>query len=248
MDYDIFSKYYDLLTGDVDYANRAQYITELFIKYDKMPSLLLDVGCGTGGFSLEFARRGVEVIGVDPSSGMLNLAKQKAVEQGLDILFLNQSGEGLDLYGTVDGAVCCLDTVNHIVDKRVLQRFFNKISLFLETESLFIFDVNTLYKHKYILADNTFVFENDDVYCIWRNAFYSKGKITDICLDFFENKNGAYIRSTEEFSERVYSIEELTKMLGKAGMDIVDVFGENSFLPPKKNEERNIIIARKGKN
>ena len=246
MDYDIFSKYYDLLTDDVDYESRAQHLKELFIKYDRMPSLLLDIGCGTGGFSLEFAKKGIEVIGSDPSFGMLSLAKEKAEKQGLNILFLNQSGQELDLYGTVDGVICCLDTVNHITDKRSLQKFFNKVSLFLEPNRLFIFDVNTLYKQKNILGDNTFVVENENVYCVWQNSFDLRAKITDISLDFFEKDNEKYIRSTEEFSERVYGKEELTEMLGKAGMEIVDILGENSFSPPADTSERNIIIARKG--
>ena len=240
MDYDIFSRYYDLLTEDVDYESRTKYLKELFLKYDKMPSLLLDVGCGTGGFSLEFAKKGIEVIGADPSFGMLSLAKEKAEKERLNILFLNQSGQELDLYGTVDGVICCLDTVNHITDKRSLQQFFNRISLFLEPERLFILDVNTLYKHKNILRNNTFVFDTEEVYCVWQNSFDNKSKITDICLDFFKKENDSYIRSTEEFSERVYSREELGKMLSKAGMDIIAVLGENSFSPPAKT-------SRKGK-
>lgn len=246
MDYDVFSRYYDLLTDDVDYKSRAEYLSELFKKYDTMPSLLLDVGCGTGGFSLEFAKKGIEVIGADTSFGMLSLAKEKAEKDGLNVLFLNQSGQELDLYGTVDGVICCLDTVNHVTCKRELQRFFNKVSLFLEPQRLFIFDVNTLYKHQYILGDNTFVFDTEEVYCVWQNSFDKITKTTDIFLDFFENENGVYTRSSEEFSERVYSREELKVMLERSGMSLVAELGENTFSPPSKTAERSIIIARKG--
>lgn len=245
MDYDIFSRYYDLLTDDVDYESRTGHLLKLFNKYDRTPSLLLDVGCGTGGFSLEFAKNGIDVIGADPSFGMLSIAKEKAENEGLNILFLNQSGQTLDLYGTVDGAVCCLDTVNHIICKRELQRFFNRVSLFLEPCRLFIFDVNTLYKHRCVLGDNTFVFDTDEVYCVWQNSFDKRSGITDIRLDFFENDNGAYIRSTEEFSERVYSREELEEMLERAGMSVIACLGENTLSKPAETAQRCVIIARK---
>lgn len=245
MDYDNFSSFYDLLTEDVDYNARACYILKLFSLYDRVPTLLLDIGCGTGGFSLEFAKQGIDVIGVDPSANMLSVAVEKAKREELDILFLNQCGEELDLFGTVDGAVSCLDTVNHIIDKRTLQSFFNRVSLFLEPQRLFIFDVNTLYKHECVLGNNTFVYENDKVYCVWKNYFDRKNKITDISLDFFSNSNGIYQRSSEEFSERVYSREEIKKMLNKAGFKLIALLGENSFSPPSKTSERNIYVARK---
>lgn len=246
MDYDIFSRYYDLLNTDLDYKGGAQYLMQLFLRYDRLPKLLLDVGCGTGGFSIEFAKAGVQVIGVDPSFGMLSVAAAKAKERGTDILFLNQSGQELDLYGTVDGAICCLDTVNHIICKRELQAFFNRIALFLEQDRLFIFDVNTLYKQQHILGDSTFVIEEEALYCVWRNSFDKRRECTDICLDFFEEKNGAYIKSREEFSERVYSESTLRAMLEKAGFTTLAVLGEASFSPPGKNSQRNIFVARKG--
>ncbi|MEE0841123.1 MAG: class I SAM-dependent methyltransferase [Acutalibacteraceae bacterium] len=245
MDYDIFAEYYDLLTEDVDYPKRSEYLLKLFDKFDRRPSLLLDIGCGTGGFSVEFAKRGIEVIGVDPSDNMLNIAAVKAKKEGVDILFLNQSGEELDLYGTVDGAVSCLDTVNHITDKRTLQRFFNKISLFLEKERLFIFDVNTLYKHENILGNNTYVYDTEKVYCVWQNFFDKKTSTTDISLDFFYESEGAYQRSSEYFSERVYDKELLEKMLNRAGLKLLKVLGENSFSSPSKTSQRNIYITKK---
>lgn len=246
MSYDLFSEFYDNLTSDVNYKQRTDYLISIFKKFDKLPSLLLDVGCGTGNFSIEFAKRGVDVIGVDPSFSMLSVAKRKALAENLSILFLNQSGEELDLYGTVDGAICCLDTVNHITDKRNLQKLLNKVSLFLEPQKLFVFDINTEYKHKDILGNNSFVFENDKTYCVWQNFYDSKSKITDIFLDFFvADNNDNYVRSSESFSERVYNNDEITSMLKKAGFSVLKVFDENTFNKPKANSQRVIYVTRK---
>lgn len=245
MQYNVFSKFYDLLTKDVDYKSRTEYLCKLFERFDRMPTLLLDVGCGTGSFSLEFAKKGIDVIAADPSTDMLNIARKKAQDEGKDILFLNQSGQELDLYGTVDGAVCCLDTINHIVDKRTLQRFLNRVSLFLEPQRLFIFDVNTLYKQQKVLGDNTFVYETDDVYCVWQNYFDKSTKTTDIFLDFFAIENGSYNRYSEEFSERVYTQSDLKDMLKKAGLNVKAIYAENTFKKPTEKTQRIVFVTGK---
>ena len=128
--YDNFSAVYDSLMYDADYKKRTAYLLKLFKKYGKKPTLLLDLACGTGNFSNEFSKNGVEVIGIDMSGDMLSVAREKSAEQGLDVLYLCQKAEELDLYGTVDGAICCLDSVNHITKKDMLQSAFDKIARF----------------------------------------------------------------------------------------------------------------------
>ena len=172
--YSVFADFYDELMDDVDYKKRAAYLMRLFKRYGKAPSVLLDVACGTGGFSNEFARMGVEVIGTDISEEMLGIARENSAEAELDVLYLCQAAQDLDLFGTVDGAICCLDSLNHITDYKTLCKAFNKISLFLEPDCLFIFDVNTEYKHREVLGDNVFVMDRQDVYCVWANAFEKK--------------------------------------------------------------------------
>ncbi len=243
--YDIFSKYYDIFTENVDYKSRTEHICEVFERYDRLPSLLLDVGCGSGNFTSCFYKKGIDVIGVDISEGMLSIAKEKAEKENQNILYLNQSADELDLYGTVDGAVCLLDTVNHIVNKRQLQASFNKISLFLEKDRLFVFDVNTEYKQSEILGNNTFVLENEQVYLVWQNFWDKARKISDIELDFFEKENGGYKRETVSFCERVYTRAELAEMLKKAGLKLIAVHCENGFSTPNKTSQRNVYVARK---
>lgn len=245
MSYTDFAYVYDALMGDVNYPRRSEYLLNLFKKFDKKPSLLLDVACGTGGFSIELAKKGIEVIGTDMSEDMLSIAREKTAEEGLDILYLCQSAEELDLYGTVDGAICCMDSINHITDIGALETALQKISLFLEPERLFIFDVNTTYKQEKILANNTFVLDEEDVYCVWQNEFDPEHRITNISLDFFTKEDDIYVRSGEEFSEKAYTNEELGVLLKKAGFKVEAVFGDMTQTPPSDTEERVFYICRK---
>ena len=244
--YKDFALFYDRFTTDVDYKTRTEYLCKIFKKYDRMPTLLLDMACGTGNFSREFAQKGVSVIGVDVSADMLSVAKEKNLSDNTDILYLCQSAEELELYGTVDGAVCLLDSINHITDYNILKKAFKKISLFLEKGRLFIFDVNTLYKHQNVLGNNTFVLEETDVVCVWQNEYDCRKNTTYINIDFFKkDANNKYDRYFESFAERAYTDEQLINALTSAGLKVEAVLGENSFSKPKNNAERKIFVTRK---
>ena len=202
--YNEFAYSYDALMTDVDYEKRTDYICSLFEIFDRMPSLMLDLACGTGEFSNRFADKGVSVIGVDISYDMLSVAREKSAEKGNDILYLCQDASELDLYGTVDGAICCLDSLNHITDYDNFCKAISKVSLFLEKDRLFIFDLNTEYKHREVLGNNTFIIDTDDVYCVWQNDYDGENTV-EINLDFFTSDGEAYYRTSESFCERAYS-------------------------------------------
>ncbi len=238
--------YYDGLMQNAEYEKRADYLISLFLAYGKMPTLLLDAACGTGTISVLLSQKGVkEVIGVDISQNMLAVAAEKAKQQGQNVLFLNQDLTQLDLYGTVDGAVCTLDSVNHITSKAKLLKIFKRISLFMEPDALFIFDVNTVYKHRAVLGNNTFVFDDDNVFCCWQNYYHDKSKTVDIYLDFFEKQDDVYIRNSEMFSEKAYTDAELKEIITKSGFELVDIFADMTLKKPGPRCQRKIFIVKK---
>ena len=246
MSYSSFAAFYDSLQSDVMYEQRAGYIAKLFKKYDRLPTQLLDVACGTGGFSLQFAKMGMSVTAADLSPEMLSVAQKKASAADLDIMLVCQSARDTKLPYAVDGAVCCLDSINHIIDKRELKASLRAVAAAVKDGGLFIFDVNTPFKHQNILSGNTFVIENDDVYCVWQNSDCEKNGIVGICLDFFgKDADGKYIRTTEEFAERAYTDEEIRGMLEPAGLEVVAVLGDMSFKAPKACDERVIYVTKK---
>ncbi len=153
--------------------------------------------------------------------------------------------QSVDLFGTIDTCICTLDSINHITDPNNVQKAFNKVSLFMNKGGYFIFDVNTIYKHRVVLSNNTFVYDTRNVYCVWQNALDKDKKTVRISLDFFENIDGVYARRSESFSERAYSDQELKLMLNNAGFMVEHIFGENTLAQPQENSERNIYVAKK---
>ena len=247
MSYKSFAGFYDAFTHDVGYKERAEYMLALFVNFDKAPTLLLDVGCGTGGFSYEFAEKGIEVIGVDPSAEMLSIASGRENNAQKPPIFLCQRASTLDLYGTVDGAVACLDTVNHITDYDELKESFAKISLFLEPERLFIFVANTLYKHKKVLSSKKFIYDNGQKLCIWKHSRCSRNGTVKMKLKLYENTEGGYVKYTDSHFERAYTEQQLKAALEYAGFELLAVFGDLCFDAPTELEERCYFVAKKVK-
>ena len=241
--YQSFSRFYDNLTFNVDYEKRADYIQSVLSLYGHDAGLTLDLACGTGSLTLALKRRGVDIFGVDGSQEMLSEAMAKAYDAEESILYLCQRMERLDLYGTIDTCICTLDSLNHITDPAVLQKVFDRVALFMNPGGMFVFDVNTVYKHQNILADNTFVYDTDDVYCVWQNSL-EENNIVKIELDLFERAGEAYYRSSESFCERAYAVDELKQMLGNVGFETLAVYHDMTTEPLREDSDRAIFVAR----
>ena len=247
MSYGVFSEFYDALTANVSYDTVAQVLSSLLTRYGKGRGLLLDLACGTGSVSVRLAEKGYEVIGVDLSPEMLSEAQNKAYSAGQNILFLCQDMTKLDLYGTVDAAVCTLDGLCHLPDEESVFAALQKVSLFMNPGGVFLFDVNSVYKHRVVLGNNTFVYDTDDVYCVWQNTLLPDGVTVQMDLDFFEpvSDAGDYVRQSERFTERAYPKETLEAMLKKAGFTVLDVFDGYSGKPAHDTSERLLFAVRK---
>ena len=239
-----FASVYDRFTEDVEYKARAEYIMRLLKTAGANKGILLDLACGTGSLSQYFLSAGYDIIAIDNSPDMLSEARKKL---GNDALLLCQDMRSIDLYGTVDAIVCSLDSINHLTETDYVQSCFNSVSLFTAPGGIFIFDVNTLYKHREILSGNTFVYESDDAMLVWQNSECSKNGTVDISIDIFvEQDYPDYSRYSEDFGERAYSAAELTAMAQNAGFEVLRILGDMKETTPSEKEERIYFVCRKG--
>lgn len=241
-----FASVYDRFTDNVEYRRRADYMLDLLKTGGVTEGILLDVACGTGMLTQYLCNKGYDLIASDCSPDMLQIAQARLREKDPDALLLCQDMRALDLYGTVDAAVCTLDSINHLTELEDVRQAFGSIGLFLRPGGHFVFDVNTPYKHERILSGNTFVYEDDEAYLVWQNSECDENGTVEIMLDIFITGDGeTYTRACEDFAERAYSIETLTKLLENAGFTVEHVYGDMSDQAPTADEERVYFVARK---
>lgn len=246
--YKDFAFFYDLLMKNADYESRFDYIVGLLAENGIGGGILLDMACGTGTLSKMFAQKGFDVIGVDASEEMLSKAQEKKLEEDFDALFLCQKMEELDLFGTIDAAVCTLDSLNHVTEKEKIREIFRRVALFMNDGGVFVFDVNTLYKHREVLGNNAFVFDTENVFCAWQNALLEDGETTQIDLDIFESdeeEDDVYVRYSEEFFERGYELDFLKKTLEQFRFEVVGIYDDMTKEPIKENSERAVFVCKK---
>lgn len=244
--YGDFSYYYDLLTENVDYKQRCDYICDLLAENGIGKGILLDLACGTGTLSMLLSGRGFDIIGTDASEDMLTKAQEKKYEAAPDAIFLCQKMEELDLFGTINAAVCTLDSINHLTDIKKVEEVFRRVSLFMEDGGIFIFDVNTPYKHREILGDNTFVYDLDEVYCVWQNST-DESLLTTVSLDIFEydDESDSYIRYGEEFSERGYDLDLLKSLAEGFRFETVGIYEELTKQAVNDTTQRAVFVLKK---
>ena len=190
--YSVLAPFYDSLNGGTfDYDGYADAVEKLLDK-NGIPkgSLLLDLACGTGAMTLRLLKKGYDVIGVDLSPEMLGVCRENCENEGFSPLLLCQDMCSLDLYGTVEAAVCCLDSVNYLTGDGELDILFSKLKNFISPGGLFIFDINTERKFGEIYANNVYTYDADGVFCVWQNSFDKKTRLTSI-LPFLSKKKRA---------------------------------------------------------
>lgn len=243
--YGIFAQYYDKFTEDVEYEKRGGYYHRLARELGcPKGGVLLDLACGTGSFSQVFDELGYDVIGVDNSEEMLSVAARKRSESGRNIQYVLQDMRELELPGEVDVTVCALDSLNHLDGIEDIREVFRRVFEHTADGGVFLFDMNTIYKHRSVLGNNTMVYETEDVFFVWQNQSFDNR--VDIYLDFFiPGKDGSYNRYSEDFSEIAYPPQQVQRELEQAGFKVMGIYAENSFDPPREDTQRIVFAAKK---
>ena len=246
--YGSMAKFYDRLNAGLDYCEWADFAErEIRENYHGTPALILDAACGTGSMTLELASRGYDMTGVDLSPEMLTVARERALDRGIDsILWLCQDLGEIDLYGTVDACVSTLDSINHVTDREALCSFFDRMHrCFLEPGGILVFDINTPYKFENVYAYNDFILEDDGMFCGWQNSYDPDERLAYFYLSLFEqDESGAYQRTDMTEVERCYTMDEMREILDRTGFDVIGVYSDYDRTPAAEEDERWYFVCK----
>ena len=272
--YTSFAYVYDTFMDNVPYGEWARHIREKLCEHGVTDGIVLDLGCGTGTMTERLAGYGYDMIGVDNSEEMLELAMEKKTESGYDILYLLQDMRGFELYGTVRAVVSVCDSVNYITEPDELEEVFRLVNNYLDPKGIFLFDFNTVHKYRDVIGDSTIAEDRGVCSFIWDNRYYEKEQINEYDLTLFiaedfnpmENadvsertadsedallseeeggENGSlYRRYTETHYQRGYTLAEIQELLERAGLVFIEAYDADTKETPNDTSERICVIAR----
>ncbi len=249
MSYEITSEYYDRINSHVDYGAWCDFLERLFDCYAKeKPSLVLDLGCGTGVITLELARRGYDMTGIDLSPEMLDEARERAYEDEIsDVLWLCQDMREFELYGTVDAVIATCDAVNYLLNARDLDKCFSLVHNYLIPDGIFVFDISSRAKFERMYKGDIII-ENDDVYCGWQSVYNEKTHVADFYLSYFstEGDDGLYVRRDEHQRQKAWSVRSVKQALARCGFELLCVTDSYTGKPitGETEEDRIYFVCR----
>ena len=240
-----FAEVYDTFMDNIPYGEWCRYLTGLLKKYGVEDGLVLDLGCGTGSVTELLSEKGYDMIGVDNSEDMLQIAMDKRAASGRDILYLLQDMRDFELYGTVAAVVSICDCMNYILEYDDLVEVFSLVNNYLDPEGIFIFDLNTIYKYENVLGESTIAEDREESSFIWDNFYDPEEEINEYELAIFLKEQGDLYRKFEEVHyQRAYDPEVVKALLEKAGLELVAVYDAFTREPVREDSERIYFIAR----
>ena len=239
-----FAEVYDIFQDNVPYEEWCGYVTGLLKEYQVTDGLVLDLGCGTGSLTELMARSGYDMIGIDNSGEMLQIAMNKRNASGLDILYLLQDMRGFELYGTVRAVISICDSMNYMMEYEELVEVFRLVNNYLDPKGVFIFDLNTEYKYREMLADNIFAEDREESSFIWNNFYDEEDKVNEYDLTLFVKEGELYRKFEETHYQRAYSLDEVRRAVSESGMEFVAAYDACTRNPVQQDSERIYVIAR----
>lgn len=246
--YTSFARVYDTFMDNVPYEEWADFIIEILKEYGIKGGTLLDLGCGTGSMTRLLYQAGYQMLGVDLSEEMLELALEKQMEEDSEILYLQQDMRELEIYPRVDAVVSFCDCVNYILDPQELLESFLGVKESLKEGGLFFFDFNTTHKYRDVIGETTIAEDREDCSFIWDNYYYEDEGINEYELTLFiqeEDQGDLYRKYQETHLQRGYSLEEMEGLLKEAGFEILQTYDDYTREAAREDSERICIVARK---
>ena len=244
--YTSFGAVYDTFMDNIPYEEWEKYLKSLLYEYGVREGLVLELGCGTGNMTEILAQSGYDMIGVDNAEEMLEIAIEKRMKSGLDILYLQQDMREFELYGTVKAIVSVCDSVNYILEEEELEEVFRLVNNYLDPGGVFIFDFNTVYKYREILGDQTIAENREECSFIWDNYYYEEERINEYELSLFirEGDSELYRKYQETHFQKAYDLETMKRLITQSGLEYITAYDAFTKEAPTRVSERIYVIAR----
>ncbi len=244
--YSDFAAVYDELMDNIPYEEWFNYLHGLLTEYGITDGIVAELGCGTGNITELMAKAGYDMIGIDNSISMLEIANTKKALSGSNSLYLCQDMREYELYGTVSAIISLCDSINYIYEPDELLEVLKLSNNYLDTDGIMIFDFHTRYYYKNIVADATIAEDRDNISFIWDNYYDDEADINELALSLFvrEGDSDLYRKYEELHIQKGYTLEEMLSLVERSGLKLIAAYDAFTHEEATEQSERIYIIAR----
>ena len=243
--YTDFASVYDEFMDETPYEKWCENIINEFKNFNINDGLVLELGCGTGSMTELLALKGYDMIGVDFSQEMLNIACEKRDKSELDILYLNQDMCDFELYGTVRAVISICDCVNYLLEDEEVINCFKLVNNYLDPKGIFLFDFNTKYKYETVIGDTVIAENRENCSFIWENFFDADTNINEYDLTIFvKETDELFSRSVEVHYQRGYTLDEMKSFIDAAGLVFLKAYDADTLREVTAESERIYCVAQ----
>src|SRR5690625_3393796 len=248
MSYNKMAKIYDQLMDHVSYDDWVKFLTKILEEKNLQIEKIVDLGCGTGEITIQLAKRGFDVTGVDKSEDMLAVGSHKSIERQVLITWIQQDIRHLSGFKQVDLFVSFCDVINYITKEADLLSVFQTVYHSLNEEGYFIFDVHSMNYVSKKLTSHTFAEVTDEITYIWECvAGENVGEMYHYLTFFTKKKNNVYERFMETHHQRTWDVNQYKQFLKKTGFTKIEFYGDFTLdkAISQKMYDRIFILAKK---
>ena len=255
--YTDFARVYDTFMDETPYEAWSEFLIDTLKEFGIERELVLELGCGTGSLTELLADAGFDMIGIDNSMEMLNIAMEKRAKKEKDdeaangacrkkdILYLCQDMREFELYGTVKAVVSVCDSLNYLLSEEDLLETFRLVNNYLDPDGVFIFDFNTVYKYEEIIGDTTIAENREECSFIWENYYHVEEQINEYDLTIFVKEDeDLFRRFTETHYQRGYTLEQMKQLVEESGLEFIRALDADTREEVTEISERIYVIAR----
>jgi SAM-dependent methyltransferase len=231
------------------YSERiAELLPAVLARFDARPQTVLDIACGEGTFAVAMAKQGFQVTGVDQSPQMLQLARERAERENVDVEFLLQDMRSLSFEGSFALVTCWFDSLNYLLELEDLEKTFAGVCRALKKAGLFIFDMNTIYGlavdwqryHCYVQQDTPELFE------IHHPSYDLEKNIATMKITGFVKERDSWTRMDEVHKERGYTLEDIRQCSKEVDLHELACWGNlQEMSEPKPDSGRVWFVMQK---
>lgn len=244
MQYSKLSKIYDELMVNVDYKMWASYLEKLILEQGEKPLNILELGCGSANLTLELLNKGYEVVGIDYSEEMLEIAEEKTEEFGDRVIYIQQDLREIEFeVYEIDTVISANDTFNYITKIEEVEHVLAYLYPRIKKGGQLVFDISSQYKLENVLGNNTYGESFDDMVYLWENFYDEEEKLINMEINFFEKTGKSYERFSETHIQKAYAAEEIISVLEKIGYENIKIYADFSKEEGCKSDSQRIFFS-----